>query len=447
MGRLIRINTIFYCLGIFICSCQPPGNDPPPEPFSIEDSILHASDKQDDDHFGATVAISGDYALVGAVLEDGGLGDPFDSCGAAYVFERNGGGVWEEKQILHASDCSLGDEFGFSLAVSGEYAIIGAPYEDGGVGNPVSNGGAAYIFERNGGGVWEEKKILRASDAFTDDWFGYAVAISGDYAIVAAYSEDGGDGNPVPCCGAAYVFERNVGGVWEEKQILHASDRQDFDCFGQSVALSGSFAIVGAHFEDGGIGDPTGDGGAAYVFERNGGGVWEEKQILHASDKQNMDYFGYSVALYDTHAVVGAAYENGGLGDPASNGGAAYVFERNAGGVWEDEQILHASDMQSSDYFGCSVDIHTEYLIIGANREDGGVGDPYSACGAAYIYELSAGGQWEEVTILHASDRQLSDYFGTSVAIDGSYALAGASIEDGGAGDFVPDCGAVYIYR
>src|SRR3990172_5247287 len=162
---------------------------------------------------------------------------------------------------LTASDAEAGDAFSFfSVAVSGDTAVVGAPFEDAG----GEDAGAAYVFERNQGGAnnWGEVKKLIASDAQLLDRFGFSVAVSGDTAVVGAYEEDAMAGN----AGAAYVFERNQGGAgnWGEVKKLIASDAQADDRFGSS-AVSGDTAVVGALFEDAG-GD---NAGAAYLFERN----------------------------------------------------------------------------------------------------------------------------------------------------------------------------------
>ena len=160
---------------------------------------LTASDAQADDTFGLSVALSGDSAIVGASGEDAGG----TRAGAAYVFERNQGGPgnWGEVGKLTASDAQAGNVFGFSVAVSGDTAVVGASGEDAG-GN---NAGAGYVFERDEGGTdnWGEVTKLTASDAHGGDFFGSSVAASGDTAVVGASDEDAGGDN----AGAAYVFE------------------------------------------------------------------------------------------------------------------------------------------------------------------------------------------------------------------------------------------------
>ncbi len=178
-----------------------------------EEAILRASDAQAADRFGISVAISRDTALVGARIEAGGPGDLASLAGAAYVFGRNQGGMnnWGEIKKLTASDAQAGDEFGISVAISGDTALVGAFGEDGGPGDPASVAGAAYVFERNQGGMnnWGEVVKFSASDAQADDQFGGSVAISGDTIIVGAVSEDGGPGDPLNRAGAAYMFRES----------------------------------------------------------------------------------------------------------------------------------------------------------------------------------------------------------------------------------------------
>jgi len=272
------------------------------------------SDAQADDNFGLSVSISGDYAIVGAYNED----DLGTNSGAAYIFYRNQGGAdqWGEVTKLTASDAQDSDLFGYAVSISGDYAIVGAYNEDG----LGTDRGAAYIFYRNQGGAdqWGEVTKLTALDAQDNDYFGYAVSISGDYAIIGAYGEDGLG----TFRGAAYIFYRNQGGAdqWGEVAKLTASDAQDSDLFGYAVSISGDYAIVGAYNEDG-LGT---DRGAAYIFYRNQGGAdqWGEVTKLTASDADDSDLFGCSVSISGDYAIVGAYGEDSG----ASNGGAIYIY-------------------------------------------------------------------------------------------------------------------------
>jgi len=393
-----------------------------------ENGKLTASDGENYDFFGNAVAISGDLAVVGADVEDGaGV-----ARGAAYVFERNLGGAdsWGERKKLTASDAADDDHFGGDVAIAGDLAVVGANVEDGaGVAR-----GAVYVFERDLGGAdnWGERKKLTASDAADNDYFGGAVAISGDLAIVGARAEDGaGDAR-----GAAYVFERNLGGAenWGERKKLTASDAANADHFGSAVAISGDLAVVGGSDKAG----VTSLEGAAYVFERALGGAdnWGERKKLTASDAWNGDFFGGAVAISGEFAVVGSFFKN-------TARGAAYVFERNLGGAdsWSERKKLIASDAQQDDRFGAHVAISGDLAVVGAGSEDGaGEGR-----GAAYVFERDLGGadNWGERKKLTASDAADSDNFGGGgVAISGDLTIVGAD-RQAGAGILR---GAVYVF-
>jgi hypothetical protein len=213
-----------------------------------------ASDRASSDNFGWSVSISGDYAIVGADREDAGG----SSAGAAYIFHRTGVNTWDSGTKIVASDAQADDQFGYSVSISGDYAVVGARFEDGGGGDPLSGAGAAYIFRRTGTNTWNTGTKIVASDATSSDYFGSSVSISGDYAIVGAKNADG-------LRGQAYVFERVGLNLWSEVLILQNSDSQSADLFGWSVSIDESYMISGAPGEDEGDPGNTNDG-AAYIY-------------------------------------------------------------------------------------------------------------------------------------------------------------------------------------
>jgi hypothetical protein len=154
--------------------------------------------------------------VVGADGEDGGPGDPTEAAGAVYVFARDlvARGSWGEVTILHASDAQEFDFFGYgrSIALNMDTLVVGAIGEDGGLGDPLPDAGAIYVFERDlgGPGHWGEAAILLASDAQEEDDFGVSITMDGDTLVVGAHGEDGGSGSFIPLAGAAYAFERPV---------------------------------------------------------------------------------------------------------------------------------------------------------------------------------------------------------------------------------------------
>ena len=382
---------------------------------TLNEVKLLASDAETGDVFGWSVAVSGDTAIVGARREDAGGID----AGAAYIFQRDQGGPdnWGELKKLTASDIQEDDEFGSSVAISGDTALVGAPRED-------ANGfsaGAVYVFNRNQGGAdnWGEVKKLLASDAQDAAFFGRSVAVSGDTAIVGAPNDDTGGNN----AGAAYVFRRDQGGTdnWGEVTKLLASDAQSSSRFGFSVTVSGDTAVIGT-------GGST--AGAVYVFQRDHGGTdtWGELTMLLAPDTEAGDAFGWGVAVSGDTAVVGSLYEE-----------AAYVYQRDHGGTdnWGEVMKLVASDADFQAFFGYSVAISGTTTVVGAFIENSGAG-------ASYVFQQDEGGSnnWGEVNKLTASDAQGNDQLGFSVAVSGTTGLAGAQFEaDGG-----DNAGAAYIF-
>ncbi len=389
---------------------------------------LMASDAQANDQFGFSTAVSGDLIVVGAVSEDSAGTD----AGAVYVFHRLLGGEdnWGEMQKLTALDAESNDLFGASVAVSGDVIVVGAYREDSG----GTDAGAAYVFHADAEN-WEEIEKTFASDAEEDDQFGRAVAISGDVIVVGAYNEGAGGLD----AGAAYVFQRMEGGNdnWGEVQKLMASDAEVEDLFGNAVAVFGDVIVVGARYED----SPANMAGAAYVFQRmeGGGDNWGEVQKLTASDAEEFDNFGYSVAVWGDVILVGTGYED----TNGNNAGAAYVFQRMEGGQdnWGEVKKLLASDGEAYDHFGYSVDVCGDVIVVGAYYEETGG----SHAGAAYVYQRMQGGvdNWGEVKKLMASDAAADRYFGRSVAVWGDVIAVVSSGVD--VSTFVH--GGVYVFE
>jgi hypothetical protein len=324
---------------------------------------LTAPDAQSGDNFGCWVAISGDYAIVGAILEDSGGSD----AGAAYVFHRNGINSWDTGAKLTAPDAHYGDYFGRSVAICGDYAVVGAYGKD--LSGPFYTG-AAYVFHRTDTNSWDAGVKLTASDAGIGDVFGISVATYGDYVIIGAPFEDekGTD------AGAAYVFHRTDTNSWDAGVKLMASDAGANDNFGTSVAMSGDYAIVGAYHKDAG----STDAGAAYVFHRTDTNSWDAGVELTASDAQEGDAFGCAVAISGEYAIVGAYLEDSG----ATDAGAVYEFHQTGTSSWDTGVKLTASDTQAGDWYGGSVATNGVYLLVGAGYQDAGGAD----AGAVYVY-------------------------------------------------------------
>ncbi|MFF2494874.1 FG-GAP repeat protein [Agromyces sp. NPDC058064] len=374
----------------------------------VSEQRLDASDAEAFDAFGSAVAVSGDRVVAGAPNGDA---DEIDF-GAVYVYEADGSGGWAERKLT-ASDGAAGDQFGNAVAVSGDRIVVGAPSDD----DRGTGSGSVYVFEADGSGEWAEHK-LTASDGESNDWFGHAVAVSGDRIVVGApFDDDGASGS-----GSVYVFEPDGSGGWSEQKVT-ASDGAADDTLGYSVAVSGDRIVAGARLDD----DRGPESGSAYVFEADGSGGWAE-QKLTASDGAASDTFGFAVAVSGGRIVVGSRLDD----DSGDASGSAYVFEADGSGGWA-EQKLTASDGAELDMFGHAVAISGDRIAVGARRHDGAGSDR----GAVYVMELDGSGGWAEQKLV-ASDGDDSDFLGTSLALSGDRVVAGTPFRIVG--------GAAYVF-
>ncbi|HEX7480723.1 MAG TPA: hypothetical protein VF331_23180 [Polyangiales bacterium] len=384
-----------------------------------QQAYVKASHPGGGDELGTSVAISGDTMVIGAPGEAsaatgiGGneLDDSMDQSGAAYVFVRSAGS-WQQQAYLKASNTHVHDRFGSSVSISGDTIVVGAPFEisagKGVDGDQTPNPnyvrtGAAYVFVRSGG-TWKQQAYLKASNT-NMDWnlFGASVSASGDTIIVGA-PEEGGEGSGVNGDqtvlsgfpnGAAYVFVR-AGVKWSQEVYLKPLDdghtREDY--FGNSVAISGDIAVVGEYRDSATTtadhktpsGGTTTDSGAVYVFTRSGK-TWTYAAYLKASNADDADEFGRSVAIDNGTIVVGAWRESSNatgvdgnqLDNSSYQSGAAYVFTPTQGS-WSQTAYLKAHNTNASDNFGTSVAIAGGTVVVGAD------GQTTSASGAAYVF-------------------------------------------------------------
>jgi len=370
-----------------------------------QEAELLASDGAAGDFFGRAVAVFGDTAIVGA--RDADAGGP--ESGSAYVFMRVGS-TWLESVKLLPADGEAGDNFGSSVALDGDTAIIGAHEWDN------DGPGSVYVFTRVGCG-WTESSKLLPDDANAGDRFGGSVSLDGDTVLIGADADVG-------LAGSAYVFVR-TGGAWVQQAKLVASDGASQDSFGLSVAIDGDTAVIGAWLDD----DNGPGSGSAYVFTRSAG-VWTERAKLLASDGAALDFFGKRVALDGDTALIGA-HEVDYVGTET---GAAYVFT-GSGGAWTEQAKLFASDPAPGHNFGVSIALHGDTALIGANGHDDDGLNP----GAAYLFKQDAG-VWTEQAKLLAADGADGDLFGVSVALDGETYLVGADQDGAGTG-------MAYVFR
>ncbi|MFB3099243.1 MAG: FG-GAP repeat protein, partial [Acidimicrobiia bacterium] len=326
-----------------------------------------------------------------------------------------------------ASDADPFDSLGFAVAVSGNTAVVGAFWDN----ENGNDSGAAYVFGRDTRN-WVQTQKLLASDGqggISGDQFGAAVAIDGVTAVIGAFAVDPG--------GAAYVFRFDADtSTWIEEQKLLASDREVGDHFGRTVSISGDVALIGAPRDD----DNGTGSGSAYLFRFDPGtSQWIEDTKLTASDAAVADNFGLAVGVSGDTVVIAAPGSDDGCPDGVNcNTGAAYVFRYDPEtSRWVEQEKLLASDGAAFDGFGLSVSISGEVALIGAHR------DGFSS-GSAYVFRVDPeNSQWVEEQKLLASDGAVFDQFGRAVAIDGDTAVIGAFDHE----DVGPVFGAAYVFR
>ncbi len=306
---------------------------------------LVALDRASSDYFGQSVSVNGDNIIVGAYAEAedaNGLNSAIFA-GSAYVFNKDAGGVnnWGQVKKIVASDRAAVDQFGYSVSINGNIAVVGAFQEDQDADglNTLSNSGSVYVFYKDAGGVnnWGQVKKVVALDRGAGDFFGNAISIQGNNVVVGAFQEDHDllGASTQNNSGSAYVFNKDQGGVdnWGQVKKLIASDRFANDFFARSVSISGNSIIVGAIQEDEDInGNNTlVNSGSAYIFSKDLGGVnnWGQARKITASDRGDNDYFGISVAVNNDLALVGSFQEDEDVAtvNTITDAGAAYAFK------------------------------------------------------------------------------------------------------------------------
>ncbi len=405
-----------------------------------QQAYLKASNTQVSDKFGFSVALSGDgnTLAVGATLEDsssrainGNQADnSAESSGAVYVFARSGG-AWSQQAYLKASNADPGDQFGWSVAISGDgnTLAVGAQTEAGvGLGvnadqadNSAADAGAVYVFAR-AGAAWAQRAYVKASNTQAGDRFGFSVTLSADGNTLAAgsYDEDGGgkDVNPAsdeaaPNSGAAYLFVRRDA-AWMQEAYLKASNTVRNMAFGSSIALSpdGGTLAVGAVDESNLTRGIDGDqastpdnavsAGAVFVFARTGG--WRHQAYIKSSNIGPTDLFGIRLAFSRDGNILAAGapgQSGGGRGfdarpedSSAPESGAVYVFVRK-GDRWTQQTYVKAPNSGEFDQFGSGVALSADGATLAAatNSEDGGGGingnqadDSVRDSGAVFVF-------------------------------------------------------------
>ena len=331
---------------------------------------VSASDPANEDNFGYSVRLSGDYLAVGAIRDDEGG----SNSGSVYLFNKDEGGTnqWGQIKKLNASNPGSERFFGFDVDMSGDLLLVGAR------GNGSNNfAGGAYIFHKDSGGTNEWGQIKHIGGAVGNDLFGASVIIEDTTVVVSAPWNDGGVHNS----GAVYIYTQNNGGVnnWGLSKLIRASGRAAGDEFGRSVSLKGNVLAVSNSHDD----DYGSNSGSVLLYGRNTGGTnaWGQIRKIHAPTPSAGDLFGFDLQLSGDLLVVGAYLDD----DKGANSGSAFVFKKDEGGAdaWGFIRQLNSSDGRAGDLFGISVAISGSTIFAGASEDD----DSGSSSGSVYSFE------------------------------------------------------------
>lgn len=409
-----------------------------------------ASDRTNAGAFGQVISISGDYAVIGALADNGAAdGKPeLAYAGAAYLF-FNDNGTWVQVKKLYPSVRAAGTYFGRSVCIKGDYIIIGSESQtDDNEQNPIQGAGAAYIYAKDQGGPgnWGLVKKVTSPNRQFREYFGGSVAIEGDYAVAGAYYE-----------GRTYILEKNAGGNdnWGSVATLLPQGGNDFDSFGANVAISGEYVVVSAWSDDNsGTGPAIDHSGSAYIFKRSMGGAnsWGLVKKFTAPVKSEYASFGSSIAIDGDYVVVGAWNEGGVHGSTLVPGaGSAYLFAKNNGGV--DQWGLHKAltpNIRNSSSFGTSVAIKGSSIVVGGFLDDFDYNNEnfVSNGGAAWVFSENHGGtgNWGQTEKIHAPDRDEDEVFGNAVALNENQIIVGSYQEHNGGPYQIGYPGAAYSF-
>lgn len=380
---------------------------------------LLPKDGKAEDHFGYSVAIDGTTALVGAFKAD--TKNTQDS-GAAYVYSLGSTG-WQQQAKLIAEPAFTDDTLGGNVALKNHMAMLGVIKRD----DKGEDAGAVFAFEKQANS-WSQKQILTAPDAKAGDAFGQSIALTAWFMVIGAPRSDAPDKDS----GSAYVFLRDKD-TWQFQSKLTAKDGATGDLFGISVAIDGNTILVGADLND----EQAENAGAvyAYVFD---GKQWQHQAKLMAKDGANTDIFGVRVALFDDTALISARRDDvEGMADRVMSidAGSAYIFERTHD-QWTQTQKLVAPDGKADDRFARGVALHKETALISAMHHDA-KGDN---AGALYVFKKQQG-QWHFSSQIIANDGLPDDRFGWNIALSNETAIIAAPHRD----DNGNASGAAYI--
>ncbi|MEQ1932693.1 MAG: choice-of-anchor D domain-containing protein, partial [Fimbriimonadaceae bacterium] len=371
------------------------------------------------DNFGYSVSISGTRVVVGAIFEDTGA----IAAGRAYVYDLAGSTPTVPIFTLNNPSPAQSDSFGNSVAISGTLVVVGTAADD----TAATDSGSVYVYDLSSPTPTVPVATLSNPSPAASDNFGRSVGISGTRLVVGAYRDDTGATNS----GSAYVYDLTSGTPTVPVTILNNPNPAVSDEFGNAVAIAGTNVVVGAYLDD----TDALSGGSVYLYDVSSGTPSVPiATLINPSVSKASDQFGSSISISATRIVVGAWGNNSG----ASSAGSAYVYDLNSGTPAVSIATLDNPSPAVGDMYGNAVAVSGTRIVVGAFQDDTGA----TNAGSAYVYELSSGTPTVPVAALNNPGPVTSDRFGSSVAISGTLMVVGVPQDDTGA----TDAGRAYVY-
>ena len=370
---------------------QPTGE----EPVIVHNSYqkVLADDISSDNHFGNSLDIDGDYAVIG------------DRNNAAYVFFRNEAGRWTQQAKLTPTDGKNDDRYGWKVAISGNTVAIGSEYND----EKRTDSGAVYMYRRDAQLGWTFQSKLIADDSNYFSQFGRNLSLSENILAIYAYSYVSAAGYS----GVAYIYTKDSDNNWvQQAKVTPLENDFNYSLGFYGLDISERTLVMGAHYENAYT-------GSVLVFHKNEQNQWQQQTKLTAEDGNKNDYFGYSVSIDQNTIVIGA----NGVDDARGQGrdfGAAYVFTRDQNQNWNQQAKLTASDARPSLNFGRSVSIQDGKILMGATGYD----STTRTYGAVYLFQKDAQNQWIQESKFNANDS--SSRIGENISVSGNTLVIGA---------------------
>ncbi|MDP9956458.1 hypothetical protein J2X97_002117 [Epilithonimonas hungarica] len=375
---------------------------------------ITASTRESRAEFGTSVAINDEFIAVGASREE-------VAKGAVYIHRKNGSN-WDFNQKIKAPDGVEMAEFGGSIKFGTDFLLIAAGRAD--IENTI-RAGALYVYNLDSNNQWNFTKKLVASDYDNDALLAVnptSLAVDGNTIVAGAPGFSSWNG-------AVYIFKKN-GNDWEETQKITSPESVDFGNFGIGVGVYGDYLVIGAS----GVNNSS---GKIYIYKKNTSGEWIFHQSLVSSDNFENSYFGNSVSIFGNELVVGA-YTESNTGNPSM----AYIFKLNDNGNWEETQKIPSYESSEHTYFAWMCELKNDKLIISAPHLYG------ANEGRTLLYKKNVQNNWELDQELKPGDDVTEDFYGWSLAMNDDEIIVGASRENFDTNDEneLNDAGSAYIF-